>query len=546
MAAYATYAWRGWPSAQWINNFDTQIYPDRGYILNRLKGLLAVISETSSMLIVNVFIAGMGIMAIEMTAFRIMAPYFGTTQLVITNIIGMILFAMAIGNWIGGRLGDKYRVPQGPSWILVIAALLTLLILWANRPILTQASKALIGADVVAFALTLIASASLFSIPFVLMGMIAPYSIRALTTNTEHVGRRAGLVTFFGTLGSILGTYLPTFVFIPLWGSNKTLLLFAGLMFVTGLIGLLRVQKKEALAAAAVFLLLIMPNTSNPLPSNGVLHSEESLYNFIRVVQDEYGRNILYLNEGHGQHSIYSPNQHLVGGIWDYFLALPAFMERETEGTLRVLILGSAAGTISNLYSHYWQGELQIDGVEIDPAITRIADKYFGLDRRFLEIHHQDARTYLQGDHERYDIIIVDAYRQPYIPWTLTTREFFQSVADNLKSGGVLGINVATFNESSPFRDSVEATLSSVFKHRLRVTIGNAGVNFDSNLLVASNRPLNTTELNLRFPSVPKHLLTFVEERIRPITPHPQALILVDDLAPVEFMVDLAALGYFK
>jgi len=501
------------------------------------------------MLILNVFVAGMCIMAIEMTAFRLLAPYFGTTQLIITNIIGCILLAIAIGNWIGGRLGDQYRSARGLSWILLASAFVGLIVFFATRPILGWAARSLSEQDLVSFGAALVITVFLFSIPFIFLGMISPYTVRLMTSHQEHVGRRAGTVFVLGTLGSLIGTYLPTFVFIPLLGSNKTFLLFIGILVITAFLGMFRQRSRAGTAAALGFAALLGLLPMSNVTMDNVIASDESLYNLIQVVEKDE-RRLLYLNEGHGYHSVYHKDRHLVGGVWDYFLALPAMMPRDSEITredpIDVLIVGLAAGTVSNMYSHFFDGRVRIDGVEIDERITDMARQHFNLDTSALSIYHEDGRTFLSRPRGPYDIIIVDAYKQPYVPFHLTTREFFQRCRESLKPGGVLGINVATFDPDSRLLANIQSTMAGVFPELFRIEIGNFDVNFVNNIIGASNTTPHTANLTSRLADIPSSLLRHVEKSLRPVSVKPEDPVFTDDWAPVEWYVDWSLFNFFE
>lgn len=496
--------------------------------------------------LINVFMAGMSIMGIEMTAFRYLAPFFGTTQIIITNIIGTILLAIAIGNWFGGKLGDRYHTDKGVPLVLIGTSLLTLLIMLVSRGLLGVSATALTELDMVQFGISLVGCVLLFALPFVLLGMVSPYTIRLITREKERVGRNSGLVYFLGTIGSLIGTYLPTFLCIPLWGSQNTLIFFSALLFLTGAIGLWLCGQQKSVVVALIFFspLAYFNGTTPVLKKDNTLAARESLYNYIQVVK-KGDKTKLYLNEGHGYHSVLKDGSVLVDGVWDHFLGLPAMLPNRGQ-KLDVLIVGLAAGTISNIYSHFLGPELHIDGVEIDRDITEIAKNHFKLDLRYLKLHHEDGRTYLSKQRGPYDIVIVDAYKQPYLPWHLSTREFFASCRASLKPGGLLGINVATFSKKSPLLDSLEKTISTEFKHLHRISIPNHDINFTNNIVVASQQTPQLHNLASRFPNLPAHLLHKIEQRLQSVHIKADVRAFDDDWAPVEWTVDLALFNFFK
>ena len=455
------------------------------------------------MLLVNVFVAGLSIMAIEMSAFRLLAPSFGTTQLLITNVIGTIMIALSLGYWLGGRLGDRHPTPQGIHWLVTGAAMLTAAIPLISKPILVWADTAVASQNFGSFLSSLSAMVFIFMIPLGMLGMVSPYAIRISAKSKETVGSSAGRIYSLATMGSIVGTYLPTLIFIPWYGTRATILIFSAVMLLSGCIGLLTVRRGKITIAAlwVVFGCLLYPGLGPVKGGTDTLAEYESLYNYIHVVKNK-GRVILYLNEGHGYHSVHDPGKVLVGGVWDTFLALPA-MSAHTDEDMNVLILGLAGGTIANQLSHYWQGNLHIDGVEIDGKIIEAADRFFALDRRFLDVHIDDGRRFLAGTDDLYHVIILDAYKQPYIPFHLTTVEFFTKCRDHLRRGGVMGINVATFTENPEFLQMIADTLGAVFPYVYTYEIPNDDVAFKNVVLVAASDPPRLKDLAQAFPNGP-------------------------------------------
>ncbi len=175
----------------------------------------------------------------------------------------------------------------------------------------------------------------------------------------------------------------------------------------------------------------------------------------------------LKLNDGIGIHSVYHPETRLSSGIWDYFLLAPLFRPKENgeiAAPQNLLLLGMAAGTVSGLYTEVY-GDIPITGVELDPEILQVGSDYFAMDRPNLTAVAADARRYLaqQDAGAKWDVIAVDAYRPPYIPFHLTTREFFQLVHDHLDEDGVLAINVGRTATNYDLVDAMAATVGSIF-----------------------------------------------------------------------------------
>jgi spermidine synthase len=490
------------------------------------------------LILVNVFVAGLSIMAIEMSAFRLLAPSFGTTQLMITNVIGTIMIALSLGYWLGGRLGDRHPTPQGIYWLVTGSAVLTAAIPLISKPILIWADTAVASQHFGSFLSSLSAMVFIFMIPLGMLGMVSPYAIRISAKSKETVGASAGKVYSLATIGSILGTYLPTLIFIPWVGTRASILIFSAVMLLSGSIGLLSVRRGRIMIAAlwAAFGCLLYPGLGPVKGGTDTLAEFESLYNYIQVVKKN-GTVLLYLNDGNGDHSVHDPGSELVGGYWDTFLALPA-MSALTDEELNVLIIGLGGGTIANQLSYYWRKKLHIDGVEIDGKIIEAADRFFALDRRFLDVHVDDGRRFLSSADGLYQVIILDAYKQPYIPFHLTTVEFFKKCRDHLKRGGVVGINVATFRENPEFLQMIAETLGAVFPYVYVYEIPNNDGAFKNVVLVAASDPPRLKGLAQAFPNGPPDILWLVEKKIKPLVMRDKPRVMSDDWAPMEWQVD--------
>ncbi len=210
-------------------------------------------------------------------------------------------------------------------------------------------------------------------------------------------------------------------------------------------------------AGALAALLAIPPAVVKA--QEGLLYEEESQYQFIQVVQSGEER-LLYLNEGYAIHSVWRPDAVLTGGEWDMFLTAPPLLGRPAA---RVATLGNAAGTTARAYGVYYP-DARIDGVEIDPAVTEVGRRWFGLDDNpRLTVHTADARPFLESAAARYDLILIDAYRQPYVPFYLATREFFRLCRERLAPGGIVALNVSTVPGDHRLAEGVAGTLRAEF-----------------------------------------------------------------------------------
>src|ERR671925_129377 len=251
----------------------------------------------------------------------------------------------------------------------------------------------------------------------------------ALST-VEEAGRVAGRLYALSTAGSLVGTLLSALLLIPLVGTRRTFLIFALAISLVAVAGL-RPLRRYALAPGAIAVLIALPvgTLKAQTDSGRVIFETETAYQYARVVERPDGKRQLELNEGQAVHSVYDPATVLTHDYWDGHLVLP-FAGRSSPPA-RVALLGNAAGTIARAYGRLFP-RTRIDGVEIDGELSEIGRRYFDMRNPRLHLYHEDARPFLRRIDARYDVISVDAYRQPYIPFYLTTVEFFETVRNRL------------------------------------------------------------------------------------------------------------------
>lgn len=417
-------------------------------------------------LLLIAFGAGLSTMAIELSASRLLSPYFGSSQIVWTSIIGLIMIAMSLGGYTGGKLADRDLNPNRLGRVMLIAAIYT-----ACIPFI---SKFCISLSVLPFTFTLqehistggslLACVFLFAVPSFLLGMVSPFIIRLRASSLGEVGHTTGSVYAISTFGSIIGTFLPTFVTIPYLGTKKTFMLVAVFLVILSLVTLLDAKKKLQAAGVLIIVSVLFWTSGTSIQAgDGVIYEGESIYNYIQVIQDGQSRKLV-TNDGMGVHSTYNPETILLSKYYDYFLAAPLFnADFSVTKPLKVLVLGLGAGTCLNQYAHFYDN-VQITGVELDGKIVELAYTYFGLPKDRFDIRVTDARTYLRGTKEMYDVIIIDVYQDLVIPFHLATREFFTEVKEHLAPEGAVAINVGlNLENNQDLTEYVGATLNEVF-----------------------------------------------------------------------------------
>jgi len=486
-----------------------------------------------------VFTAGMTSLAVELLASRLLGNVFGTSNLVWANIIGLILVYLTAGYFIGGRWADHSPSPRTFYSLLAWAAFAACLVPLVAQPVLRLAAQAVQNFDAAVMGGSFLSVLVLFAVPVTLLGCVSPFAIRLALTDSRHAGQVSGRMYAISTLGSIVGTFAPTLWLVPSIGTLRSFLLFGGLLMLVGFVGLWFADRRRALLLIwmpVVIAVLAGFSLRGPIkPTAGLIEERESAYNFIQVVEIDNTRYLL-LNEGEGIHSVYNPTQLETFGTWDYFLAGP-FFNTPPHAPAQVTslgLVGLAAGTIARQYTAAF-GPIPIDGIEIDPAIVDVGRRYFDMNEPNLNVIIQDGRWAMAHSTHRYSVVGVDAYRLPYIPWNLTTQEFFQQVRAHLTDDGVLVINVGRTFTDRRLIEAMAGTLEAVFPSVYVVDIPNT---FNS-ILYATVQPTQPTNLaaNLALmgPGTPALLRDATMRAVANLKPTPHSTtVFTDDLAPVE------------
>ena len=485
------------------------------------------------------FVVGSASLGAEISAARLLAPYFGASTIIWANTIAMVLVALSAGYALGGRLADRRADLRGLCAIVTAAGVLLAAVPFAADPFLRLSVRALGALSVGGFIGSLAAVLVLVAVPVLLLGTVAPYANRLALGSVADTGTVTGRLYAISTAGSLVGTFASALLLIPLIGTHRTFLVFAISLTTVAVPGL--GARRFLIVPLAGCALLAVPPAAIGADVAGarVIFSTETPYQYARVVQFRDGVRWLELNEGVAIHSIYRPGSYVVGGYWDDFLVLPLAGVRGVPE--RVAILGDAAGTVARAYGHYFP-HARVDAVELDGELTAIGKRYFGLRGPRLHLYTADARPWLAASTAHYDAIFVDAYRQPYIPFYLVTREFFASVRAHLRPGGVVIINVGHLPGSDSLEKVVSATLHAVFPVVMRDR-----VNDTNSLVIASAKPLSGARIiaaasaGLLSPDLGT-LADTVGGRLGPALRG--GAVYTDDRAPVEWLTDLSILRY--
>lgn len=496
-----------------------------------------------------VFIAGMATLGVELSASRLLEPWFGNSLVVWASLIGLILLYLAVGYVLGGRLADHWPEPLLLCRLAGWAGFLIGVVPLVAQPVLGIAARGFSdwSFDLALLGGSLVGVLILFAAPVILLGSIPPFAIRLTVSDLSSSGQAAGRIYALSTAGSIIGTFLPPLVLIPWVGTRLTFSLLGAMLLLVAIGGIwLHARRVRPLIPYVIMLALVfvmgwqvwaLPIKLTP----GLVFEAETPYNYIQVVQ-QGSETWLLLNEGEGLHSVYDPGAFLSEGIWDYFLVVPFFNPPPYEAGQvdNLCLIGLAGGTIARLYTRAF-GPIPIDGVELDPAIIEIGRRYFGMTEPNLHAVAQDGRVFLRRTPRRYDVIIVDAYRPPYIPFHLTTVEFFRLARARLTEEGVIAVNVGRTHDDFRLVDAVAATMAQVFPSVYIIDEPDPGYGLGNSLVVGTVRPTRLANLHANAAGLTHPMLV---EMMRRALPHAREAqpplgtpIFTDDRAPVEQVV---------
>jgi spermidine synthase len=505
-------------------------------------------------LLLLVFISGMTTMAVEMAASRLLGPYFGDSILVWANLIGLILIYLTVGAYLGGRWADRspqldtlYRITAAAALLVGLVPLIAAPILHVAQNAFARVGIELATFDAIQIGGSFIAALVLFAPSVTLLGCVSPFAIRLVTKRVHSAGRNAGRVYAISTVGSILGTFLPVLLTIPAIGTARTFLLFAALLLAASLLGLItRRQTAHALLGTGLLLALTLVAATTPQQvvkaDARAIAERESRYNYIQVIEIG-GVRYLMLNEGQGVHSIYDPNNLATTGTWDVMAIAPFFNDAPytSAEVRRVCVIGLAAGTVARQATAAY-GPIPIDGVEIDPAIVQVGQQYFAMDLPNLNVYTTDGRFFLEHTDHLYDLIVIDAYRLPYIPFQLSTSEFFRLVRSRLTEKGVVAVNVG--RTESDYR-MVEAIAATMGEHFASVHAVDLPETFNTVLVATPGETEGSSlQANLAQVTVPfaRTAIASAAANLHPL--NGDGRVFTDDRAPVERLTNSIILRY--
>jgi spermidine synthase len=488
-------------------------------------------NAVSLRLLVVAFGSGSVVMAAELSTGRLVAPYYGTSSLVWSLVIGTVLASLAAGHVLGGRLARQGNTHRSLAAALFLSALFLILLPLVSRPVMVG-SLSLFQQG--AFG-TLLAGAAgvslLLALPLLGLGVVGPLLIHEAVHTVEETGAVAGRLYAVQTAGSLVGTYGAGLALIPWLGTARTLWLCAMVLLLLTALASTSQLRVLCVPVLAALLLALGAGPRAIHPGTGTLYETETPYNYVRVKQTGT-RRTLVLNDGYAAQSIYDTRGRLpLESVWGYYALAPAWTR---GGSPRdVLLLGLGGGSSARLFDALYP-DAHVTGVELDAEVVEAGRRYMGLPED-THVVISDARAFVRRTPKYYDLIVVDAFDFPYVPFQLTTQEFHQELGRRLRPGGAVVVNVGRNGAEYDVVHAVAHTLGTVFPHVRGVDAG-AGSN---TLLIATRHPA-TKDAGVAHLDLPRDVQRTLST-LRP--PHPWRIprgtpLLTDDHAPVEALTD--------
>ena len=458
------------------------------------------------------FFSGMSVMAVELGASRLLAPYFSSSQIVWTIIIGTIMIAMALGNIYGGRTADKSPNPDKLYGRIIVAALWIALIPVVGKYIIVGISVVLIFSVNNNFLIlaAFVACMVIFVFPLFLLGTVTPSLVKYSVSNLDDNGKTVG--------------------------TSITFLIFAGILLALSIVYFVmeKAGKKKVIASVLIFAFCCGTGYSDSFAfwENNLTYEGESVYNYLQVYENDK-RVALSTNVLFGVQSVYMKQDELTGMYYDYAMAAPLMLKDKPTDQMDVLILGMGTGTYATQCRKYF-GDMNIEGVEIDEKITDLSRKYFSLSED-VPVTTYDGRAFLNASQKAYDVIMVDAYQDITIPFQMSSKEFFALVKSHLKDDGVMVVNMnMRGTKEGNINQYLSDTIGSVFTTEVIVDVAGSS----NRELFASDDPdigKNLTKHTGELTNA--NLKNMMQEVASNLTEYQKGnYILTDDQAPVELL----------
>ncbi|SEH16215.1 Spermine/spermidine synthase [Natronorubrum sediminis] len=406
-----------------------------------------------------VFVSGVTSMGLEILAVRLIAPQFGNHIYTVGGILTVVLAALSLGYWQGGKRAAT-ATNREMSWLMLATAVYVAVVIYASEFLMQYTATLALPPRYASLPAAII----LFGPPTYLLGFISPYA--AELSQKRGTGEASGHVYALGTIGSILGSGATTFVLIPQLSIDGIGLLFGVMLVGTALILVSpSFPRKPVLTSVVVVVLLVAATGAGPVAIDhrgDVVYQTQTAHQELEVVDDGDERTMYLDGARHSAMDLEDPDRH-VFAYTEYF-HLPMLVNDDPDDVDDVLFIGGGGYTGPQDFEEHYDAD--VDVVEIDPEVTDAAEDYFGLEHgENMTSHAEDGRQFLQDTDQTYDVIVLDAYKQDQVPFHLTTEEFMELVSDRLADDGVLHANViaAPSGSAAEFYHAQQETMDAVF-----------------------------------------------------------------------------------
>lgn len=428
-----------------------------------------------------VTIGGASILALEILGTRILGPFYGVSLYLWSALIGVTLAALAVGYSLGGRWADRNPRFERLAGLLGVAGLLVVFVPWLRYPVLDATTSLGLRSAV------LVTATVLFFPPLALLGMISPYAIRLKIRSVGEVGRTAGDLFAVSTIASVVAAIAVGFFLIPGLGVGRLTFAVGVLLMATSVLGFtLRGKRRAAVVTVVVVMLAVggafwaTPN-QQAMQERGLLEVVHSPYAELRVTERDGVRHLIVDGVAHSAVDMETGESTFP---YVHVMELPGWF---FEKPGRMLLVGLGAGSLARTYSDRgWE----VDAVEIDPMVTKLAREHFGFTSDHALVCHMDGRRYLQQTDRQYDVIILDAFGSSSIPFHLVTSEAVAAAAKSLSPGGIVALNIWSVGWRDNIVNGLAATLETSFAHVRALPLAEPPDQLDNLVLLASDRPL--------------------------------------------------------
>lgn len=465
-------------------------------------------------------------MMYELVGTRVVAPYLGASTYVWTSIIGIVLASLSLGYWLGGNWADDQPALYKLAPIFGVAAALVACTGW-----LSSVTSILVQMNALPLEIEAsLAAMLLFAPTATLLGFISPYVTRLHVQSLATVGKQLGSMAALSTIGSIVGTFLAGFWLIPLFGTEHLLLILSLMLMGLGMVCAASGRQWSMMIAIGVIIASLVSLRRITLSQSSLI-DVDTAYSRVRIIkttETSTGRPLIQLSTGAGeaQSAMYLDGDEYV---FAYTKLMDVFKVIQPEPK-QVLILGGAGFTMPR-HLLEWPSEPTVTVVEIDPGMTELARRYFGLtDHPRLVIKHTDARTFLVASNQQFDVILIDVFSHGYgIPFHILTHQSLEEFKQRLQPNGVIVVNIigSPQGEHDELVGSIYKTFQSQFPVvQLFSTHPTTPTLMQNVIVLATNSEIRSDQLLIS--EYGEFLLTQLPLRGR---------ILTDDYAPMEAMV---------